>query len=286
MPSAAAASLTAHAISVPPIMAIGAHSVEGGSTALFKVVSHVCRTLLTPRLGMRCAFRTSYDGCDPASVDLCFLHEARFSEGRYSTRGYRYAHFRRDPADVIVRSFIREYPNATHTLNSSTLLEAVEGQARRLLTEGVREMQAACESHGADRSALLLRIEDALTPALANATLGKLFGFLLAPRAVPRSFVEELVATAWKVISVAARSEEAGANQRAHLLKLLQKRPLKCQHVARMQSLLQYTPMKCTERAGVQQQPKATHLRRLAERFDLPQPGHRRRRRRVRRARK
>ena len=102
---------------------------------------------------------------------------------------------------------------------------------------------------------------------------------LLGPRAVPRNFVEELVASAWKVMAGAARSEEAGAVQRAHLLKLLQKRPLKCSHVARMQSLLDYSPMKCVERAGVQQKPPqrhpaagsaASHRRRLRQTSDNP----------------
>lgn len=257
--SAAAASLTANIASVQPIMAIGAHSVEGGSAALFKVFVHLCKTVLTPKLGVRCAFRSAYEGCDPASVDLCFLHDARFSEGRYSSRGYRYVHVRRDPADMIVRGFAREYPNATHTFNSSALLEGVEAQARRVLAEGLREMAAAIESHAADRSALLLRIEDLTSPTSANATLAKLLGFLLGPRAVPHNFVEELVASAWKVMAGAARSEEAGAVQRGHLLKLLQKRPLKCSHVARMQSLLDYPPMKCVERAGVQQKPPERH---------------------------
>ena len=99
---------------------------------------------------MRCAFRTTYDGCDPASVDLCFLHEARFSEGRYSTRGYRYAHFRRDPADVIVRSFIREYPNATHTLNSSSVLEKLQevGQESSIKLSDVMRICAECGMAG------------------------------------------------------------------------------------------------------------------------------------------
>ena len=266
--SAAAASLTANIASVQPIMAIGAHSVEGGSAALFKVFVHLCKTVLTPKLGVRCAYRSAYEGCDPASVDLCFLHEARFSEGRYSSRGYRYVHVRRNPADMIVRSFSREHPNATHTLNSSVLLEGVESQARHVLAEGLHEMAAAYESHAADRSSLLLRIEDLTSPTSANATLTQLLGFLLSPRAVPHSFVEELVASAWKVMAGAARSEEAGAVQRAHLLKLLQKRPLKCQHVARMQSLLDYPAMKCVDRAGVQQKPlqrHTAHRRRLRQ---------------------
>ena len=277
--SAAAALLTANIASVQPIMAVGAHSAEGGSAALFKVFAHLCKAVLTPKLGVRCAYRSAYEGCDPASVDLCFLHDARFSEGRYSSRGYRYVHVHRDPAEMIVRSFLREYPNATHAFNSSALLEGVEAQARRVLAEGLHEMAAAIESHTADRSALLLRIEDLTSPTSANATLTKLFGFLLGPRAVPRNFVEELVASAWKVMAGAARSEEAGAVQRAHLLKLLQKRPLKCSHVARMQSLLDYSPMKCVERAGVQQKPPqrhpaagsaASHRRRLRQTSDPP----------------
>ena len=146
-------------------------------------------------------------------------------------------------------------------------------------TFALPEMAAAIESHTADRSALPLRIEDLTSPTSANATLTKLFGFLLGPRAVPRNFVEELVASAWKVMAGAARSEEAGAVQRAHLLKLLQKRPLKCQHVARMQTLLDYPPMKCVERAGVQQKPPqrhpaagsaASHRRRLRQTSDNP----------------
>ena len=277
--SATAALLTANIASVQPIMAVGAHSAEGGSAALFKVFAHLCKAVLTPKLGVRCAYRSAYEGCDPASVDLCFLHDARFSEGRYSSRGYRYVHVRRDPAEMIVRSFLREYPNATHAFNSSALLEGVEAQARRVLAEGLHEMAAAIESHTADRSALLLRIEDLTSPTSANATLTKLLGFLLGPRAVPRNFVEELVASAWKVMAGAARSEEAGAVQRAHLLKLLQKRPLKCSHVARMQSLLDYSPMKCVERAGVQQKPPqrhpaagsaASHRRRLRQTSDPP----------------
>lgn len=147
-----------------------------------------------------CLPLAAYEGCDPTSIDLCFLHKAHFSEGPYSSRGYRHVHVRRDPADLIGRSFAREQPNATHTLNSSALQEGIEAQAKFALAEGFREMAAACEAHATDRSSLLLRIEDMMSPTSANATLTKLLGFLLGPRAVPHSFVEKLVASAWKVV--------------------------------------------------------------------------------------
>ena len=233
----------------PPIIAIGAHSDEGGGAALSRILAQACRSVLTPRLGLRCAFRSGYDGCDPAVVDVCFLHEARFSEGRYTPRGYRYVHVRRDPAELLARRLMRLEPNATRTQNASTLLESVETQARLLLADELRDMAAVVEAHQSDRRTLPLKAEELLSSTRGNATMRRLFGFLLAGRG-GGALVEDVVRAVWPAQQAAARAEAAGASQRQHLLKQLQRRPLKCHHFARMQATLGYEAMGCQERAA------------------------------------
>ena len=232
----------------PPMIVIGAHSDEGGAAALSRIMVQACRTVLTPRLGLRCAFRSGYDGCDPAVVDVCFLHEARFSEGRYTPRGYRYVHVRRDPAELLARRLMRLEPNATRTQNASTLLESVETQARLLLADELRDMAAVVEAHQSDRRTLPLKAEELLSSTRANATMRRLFGFLLGSRG-GGALVEDVVHAVWPAQQAAARAEASGASQRQHLLKQLQRRPLKCSHFARMQATLGYAPMTCQERA-------------------------------------
>lgn len=229
----------------PPIIVIGAHSDEGGAAALSRILAQACRAVLTPRLGLRCAFRSGYDGCDPAVVDVCFLHEARFSEGRYTPRGYRYVHVRRDPAEVLARWHMRLLPNATRTQNSSALLESVETQARLLLVGELRDMAAVVEAHQSDRRTLPLKAEELLSLTHGNSTMRRLFGFLLGSHSGGAALVEDLVRAVWPAQQAAARAEAAGASQRQHLLKQLQRRPLKCSHFSRMQATLGYAPMAC-----------------------------------------
>ena len=138
----------------PPILILAAHGVEGGAQLLHRVVVEACRLLLTPRRGAACAFVEGFDGCDAESSDVCMLNDGRFSAARYVERGYRLVHLRRDPADVLARSYQLHEPNATHAKNLTLLQEGLEDEWRSLLAGTVYSMQAMADAHRADPRAL------------------------------------------------------------------------------------------------------------------------------------
>ena len=180
----------------PPILILAAHGVEGGAQLLHRVVVEACRLLLTPRRGAACAFVEGFDGCDAESSDVCMLNDGRFSAARYVERGYRLVHLRRDPADVLARSYQLHEPNATHAKNLTLLQEGLEDEWRSLLAGTVYSMQVMADAHRADPRALLLRFEDLAAADTANATLDRLLGF--APRRRRRRRAGGAAARRWR----------------------------------------------------------------------------------------
>ena len=82
------------------------------------------------------------------------------------------------------------------------------------------------------------------TPPLASAgdigtVVGSVAGRVLGP---------PLPALVWAALQAAAKSEVAGGSQRAHLVKLLLRKPAKCMHLSRVQAALGYTPLQCATR--------------------------------------
>ena len=235
----------------PPILILAAHGVEGGAQLLHRVVVEACRLLLTPRRGAACAFVEGFDGCDAESSDVCMLNDGRFSAARYVERGYRLVHLRRDPADVLARSYQLHEPNATHAKNLTLLQEGLEDEWRSLLAGTVYSMQAMADAHRADPRALLLRFEDLAAADTANATLDRLLGFALAPwGAGAAEQAARLRAAMAKPFGAALKAEENGWRVRKHLLGVVQRKPAKCHHVSKLQRTLGYPPVECAEKVG------------------------------------
>ena len=235
----------------PPILILAAHGVEGGAQLLHRVVVEACRLLLTPRRGAACAFVEGFDGCDADASDVCMLNDGRFSAARYVERGYRLVHLRRDPADVLARSYQLHEPNATHAKNLTLLQEGLEDEWRSLLAGTVYSMQAMADAHRADPRALLLRFEDLAAADTANATLDRLLGFALAPwGAGAAEQAARLRAAMAKPFGAALKAEENGWRVRKHLLGVVQRKPAKCHHVSKLQRTLGYPPVECAEKVG------------------------------------
>ena len=146
---------------------------------LGKVLAEACREYLTPQLGWRCVVRDAFESCDP-EADLCFHKQAHFSAGRFVERGYRFVHVVRSPLEMLTKSFQLLEPNATHTMNGTALLGALEAHWKRLSGGVVHTMQDMFESLAADPHSLALKLEDMLPDARANATLAKLVGAITA----------------------------------------------------------------------------------------------------------
>lgn len=242
--SAALSTLTARTRQRRPLLVVGAHGTEGGAALVAKVLAEACREFLTPRLGWRCVTRDGFENCDP-DADLCFHKQAHFSAGRLVDRGYRFVHIVRSPIDVLTRSYQLLEPNATHVMNSSALLSALEAHWKRLSGGLLHAMQDMVESHASDPHALKVHLEDLLPDQQPNATLAKLFAFLL--NAEPSdSRVEDLLGAVAKVLPSSGRAELQGDTQRKHLAKLLTRKPAKCQHVTRVQQAMNYPALLCS----------------------------------------
>ena len=229
-----------------PLLAVGAHGVEGGASLVGKVLAEACRAYLTPRLGWRCVVKDDIESCDPDSADLCFQRSAHFSAGRYSDRGYRFVHVVRSPMDVLTRSYQLLEPNATHARNATDLANALELQWKGLSGGALHMMQDMDESQASDLHAYRIRFEDLLPEGTPNATLAQLFAFLLDKEAADAT-VDALVDAAGRVLSAAGKAEQLGDTQRQKLQKLMLKKPAKCQHVNKMQQALKYDMFPCPE---------------------------------------
>jgi len=229
-----------------PMLAIGVHFMYGGSSMVGKLVAEACRVWLTPQLGIRCSFRDVYDACDPNLVDLCLHKQARFSEGRFSTRGYRFVHVVRDPIDMLVRSYIAAVPNATRTLNSSALMADFDRHLRAHdVMQEVHDMQAISESHASDPHYLRVAFEDLSTTDMSrrNRTMTRMFNFLLEGWNDYQHLATSLLQLA--KLRKPQRNEDQSSSEIKPLVRLLQRKPAKCHHIARLQALLKYAAITC-----------------------------------------
>jgi len=250
--TSALATLLARVHVRPPLLVVGAHDISGGASLFGKVVAEACRAYLTPQLGWRCVTRDSEEHCDSSSADVCFHRQARFSAGRHVDRGYRFVHVIRSPLDMLTRSFQLQDPNATHAMNSSGLVAALEAHWKVLSNGVLHTMQDMVESHASDPHSLGVRIEDLLPDGRPNATMAQLFAFLINGDVVDAR-VHALVAAVSKALLAAGRAEMQGETQRKHMARLLLRKPAKCQHITRLQQALGYPALTCPEGS-----PKAT----------------------------
>ena len=230
-----------------PLLVVGTHGVEGGAALVGKVVAEACKGHLTHDLGWRCVMRDEFESCD-AEADVCFHKQAHFSAGRFVDRGYRFVHVTRSPLDMLARSYQLLEPNATRSMNSSVLLVALEAHWKKLSNGLLHSMQDISESHAADPHSLDVKLEDLMPDAHANATLARIFAFLLDAE-VSDARVQSIVAAVAKGLTVVGRAEVQGDTQRKHMSKLLVRKPAKCLHVSRVQQAVGYAALPCPESA-------------------------------------
>ena len=242
-----------------PVLVLGAHNTEGGAAVLGKLVSDACRSFFTPSMGKECAFRDEYDNCDPEKVDLCFHRQSRFSAGRFADRKYRFVHLVRAPVDVLTRSFLIAEPNATHTIkNATVLVNALEAHWKQLTGGLLHDMQDIHESIAHDPSSITIRFEDLISDELSNATLSRMFAFLLGGErsgghalAKVNTRVQAVAASAARLLPGLARADLQGDSQRKHLQRLLLRKAAKCQHVNKLHGALAYPAVTCTEAPAI-----------------------------------
>lgn len=155
-------------------------------------------------------------------------------------------HVIRDPLDILTRNYLASEPNATQKFNSSAQLAGFEAHLRSDVVS-VQEMQAISESHIADPNYLRVRLEDllAVESARRNATLAHVFDFLLDSGSNRKTLGDMFPSSIFVALAKAQRLEEQGSSQRKRLVSLLQRRPLKCHHVGKLQSALGYTTLSC-----------------------------------------
>ena len=235
-----------------PLMALAAHGAEGGATLVGKLISLACRSHFNHLVqGSRCTVLNRYDGCDPDESDVCFHRDGRFSAGRHATRGYRFVHLVRSPLDVLTRSYLLAQPNATHTLNSTSLVTALEGHWKLLSSSVLHEMVDMAEGFESDPHALRVQVEDLISNSRANQTLARILGFLL-DRSPNDHQITSLTSDLSAALVQHARLELLGEEKRKHLAKLLLHKPAKCQHVNKLSNSLGYDEAPCGDVKTVQ----------------------------------
>ena len=203
-----------------PLIAFAAHGVEGGSRLLTKLLFQSCRGAVTSALGDRCAFPINYDGCDPETVDVCVLAEGRFGAARYVDRGYRMVHILRNPSDVIIRSFLLAFPNATHTHNMSTVAAMLDDHFKSSSAAHFQEMTSMAEVFATDTHVLQVKVEDILDTRARVHTLTQIASFVL-DRRVDDLQNKKLVDEWSQSLLNVELYEQQGELQRAHLMKIL-----------------------------------------------------------------
>ena len=150
----------------------------------------------------------------------------------------------RDPLQLLLRGYLLRNPNATKLYNSSLLWDGLDAEWMTQWREGgIADLQATHQSSVSDRWAIKLDAEGLFDSDTANATLSRSLGFLL-PHA-NESVVAEAVAAAQVPLHKAISEQRVGILRRHQLLRILQRKATKCNHVAQVQQKTGYTPISC-----------------------------------------
>ena len=122
--------------------------------------------------------------------------------------------------------------------------------------------QDVADGHASDQHALQIRFEDLVSDDRGNATLRRIFSFLLLGTADDgkkragaarddggdgEQRVDALVSIASRALPAFARAEMLGESQRKRVAKLLLRKPAKCHHVNKVHQALGYAEVGCTD---------------------------------------